>query len=172
MNATSSSNPFVILVAEALNLMHPRFATGRGNAYLPGEAPSGKWREKPFLLELYHQLRHLWDRAVPVQLGLGHLVIQGEPSPADAPDLLFWQLGEGGQPDRRLGAVSLVFLTHPEAVDTDLFRLRWFQREPGYPHAVCVLVGRKADIPASGLPEAAGVTTLFFDTDRWQAVTA
>ena len=63
-----TDDPFRTLVVEALNLTHPRFAAA--------DAPGS------FLREFYHQVRHLWDRAVPVQLGLGHVVVQADP---DAP---------------------------------------------------------------------------------------
>lgn len=85
-------------LVEALNLLHPRFAG-------PDRAA--------FVRELYHQLRRLWDKALPVQLGLGHVLIRSDPD-GDA-DLVFWRLGEGGDPDRRVGAVR-VATVDPDAV--------------------------------------------------------
>lgn len=91
-------DPLLTYLVEALNLVHPRFAG-------PDRAA--------FVREFYHQLRRLWDKALPVQLGLGHVLIRSDPD--GAADLVFWRLGEGGAPDRRLGAVT-VTADHPEAV--------------------------------------------------------
>jgi hypothetical protein len=168
--------PFVLLVAEALNLMHPRFAAAHGLAYTPaeaGEPPAArKARERSFLMEFYHEFRRLWDRAEPVRRGLGHVVVQADPdAPARQPDLLFWTLGENGLPDRRLAAVSLVFRSNPAAAAADLKLLARFRAEPGYPLAVCVLIGPGESGELAGdLPEAGGVTRLEFDTRRWCVV--
>ena len=137
-----TDEPFLTLIIEALNLAHPRFAAA------------------DFGREFYHQFRRLWDKALPVKLGLGHVVLQDDPAlpPGPRPDFLFWQLGENGQPDRRLGAVSF---------GLDAETLAALRTDPGYPHAVRVVVGKDVDAPA-----VAGVTTIGFDTGRWQAVVA
>jgi hypothetical protein len=103
---------------------------------------------------------------VPVQLGLGHVMIQPDPAIVHGPrpDFLFWQLGERGQPDRRLGAVWF-------ASTSDLAELARLRSDPGYPHAVCVIAGKGTDTPPGGHPVVPGVTVVFFDTERW-AVTA
>jgi hypothetical protein len=147
-------DPFIDLIVESLNLTHPRFA---GTA------------ARSFRYEFYHQFRHLWDKALPVQLGLGHVVIQDDPAiPHDPrPDFLFWQVGEKGQPDRRLGAVSLALLSDAPAA---LEQLRQFSADRGSPNAVCVIAGRAAEVLANGLPSAPGVTVVFFDVDRWSAI--
>jgi hypothetical protein len=172
-----SDDAFVDLIVESLNLMHPRFAGATGRS---------------LRFEFYHQFRHLWDKALPVQLGLGHVLIQDDPAIPHGlqPDFLFWQVGEKGQPDRRLGAVSFVSgsdLASLEPLRPDL-GVPWFGSVtevaalarlrsdsgyppcPCYPHAVCVIVGRVAEVPTAGLPSAPGLTVVFFDTDRWQAV--
>lgn len=141
-----TDDPFLTLIVEALNLMHPRFA---------GAAV------RSLRYEFYHQFRHLWDKALPVRLGLGHILIRDEPGAADAPDFLVWQLGEHGQPDRRLAAVSLALL--PDAA-TDLERLRTFAAAHGYSNAVGVVAGRTAD----EWPVVPGVVIVFFDTERWR----
>src|SRR3954447_13999447 len=110
--------------------MHPRFAAG---------GPAS------FRFELYHQLRHLWDRAVPVQLGLGHVLIQADT------DLHFRQLGERGAPDVNLRVVAVATLSD-DTLDDALTRLVRFRKQ-SYPNAVCVIAGRATEIPASGLPE-------------------
>lgn len=171
-----ADHPFLALVVEALNLMHPRFAAAHGLAYPADEADgptaARKERERSYLLEFYHQFRRLWDKALPVQLGLGHVVVQGEPGGAVGrqPDLLFWQLGEHGRPDRRLGAVSVVFLSNAAALSADLSLLSRSRTAPGYPNAVCVFVGREAEIPDTGLPAVDGVMRVFFDVDRRIAI--
>ena len=167
-----ADDPFVTLVVEALNLCHPRFALANGQSYAAdeadGPAAARKDRERPVVLEFYHQFRRLWDKALPVKLGLGHVVIQADHDAPSGrrPDLLFWQLGEHGRPDRRLGAVSVVFLSNPATLAADLALLARYRTTPGYPTAVCVIVGRQADIPADGIPAEEAVTRVFLDTDR------
>jgi hypothetical protein len=163
------SRPLLDLVTEALNLLHPRFAGKGALAYPPAEAESPaaarKEREKPFAREFYHQFRRLWDKALPVRLGLGHLVVQADPNPPPGrqPDLLVWQLGERGDPDRPLAALSFVGSTNPAALDADGAALARF-RAAGYPAAVLVVIG-PADAAA---PD--GVSVLRFDPDRWPVV--
>ena len=163
------NHPFLSLIVEALNLTHPRFALANGREYSPEEAAeppaARKFRERSFLMEFYHEFRRLWDRAVPVQRGLGHVVIQADPEGASrTPDLLFWQLGEQGAPDKRLAALSIAFRSNPDAVTVDQTRLARWHATPGYPLAVSVVVGRvgeKADEPE-------GVTVIEFDIETWQ----
>jgi hypothetical protein len=161
------THPFLDLVTEALNLLHPRFA-GKGDlAYPPADADTPaaarKERERAALREFYHQFRRLWDKALPVRLGLGHLMIQPDALPGRQPDLLVWQLGEAGAPDRRFAAVSLVSGTNPVALDADLVALER-ARAAGYAVVVLVVFGT-ADVVS---PE--GVSMLRFDPDRWQVV--
>ncbi|MBA4187271.1 MAG: hypothetical protein C0467_04550 [Planctomycetaceae bacterium] len=163
--------PFQALVVEALNLMHPRFAAAHGREYTPTEAEdppaSRKTRERSFVMEFYHEFRRMWDKAIPVQRGLGHILVQGDPDAPRQPDLLFWQLGEHGAPDRRFGAVSLVFRSNPAAVAADLKLLARFHSDLGYPHAFCVLIGKATDANPDPVP---GVTIIHFDTEKWQVV--
>ncbi|MFO0797232.1 MAG: hypothetical protein U0804_07120 [Gemmataceae bacterium] len=163
------THPFVELAVEALNQLHPRFA-GKGTlAYPPadadGPAAARKERERPFVREFYHQFRRLWDKALPVRLGLGHVVIQPDPAPPPGrqPDLLVWQLGEHGAADRPLAALSFVSGSNPDAIDADLTTLTRY-RTAGYAVAVLVVVG------ATESPPPDGVTILPFDPDRWQVV--
>jgi hypothetical protein len=169
------TDPFLALLLDALNLMHPRVAAAHGRAYTPDEADeppaARKVRERPFVMEFYHEFRRLWDQAEPVRRGLGHIIIQADPDAGTrTPDLLFWKLGEHGAPDSRLAAVSFAFLTNPGAVAADQALLWRFCDAPGYPRAVSVVVGRSADVGAGGVPKVDGVTTVFFDTDKWQVV--
>jgi hypothetical protein len=169
-----TNDPFLTLIVESLNLMHPRFAAANGREYATaeiGEPPATrKVRERSFLMEFYHEFRRLWDQAFPVELGLGHVIVQGEPDIGSrTPDLLLWQLSEHGQSDRRLGALSVAFLSNPDAMTADQTLLAKFRKTPGYQYAVSVIVGRSTAVPASGLPSADGVTVVFFDVDRWLA---
>jgi hypothetical protein len=164
-------HPFLSLLTEALNLMHPRFATAHGVAYTPAEADeppaARKVKERSFLMEFYAEFRRLWDRAEPVRRGLGHVLVQGDPdAPNRQPDLLFWKLGEQGAPDQRLAAVSLVFATNPVALAADVKLLARF-RDLGYAVAVCVAIGRAAD---GEPPVTDGVAAVRFDTEKWQVV--
>lgn len=168
-----TDHPFLALVAEALNLMHPRFAAAHGRTYTAGEADeppaARKVKERSFLLEFYHEFRRLWDSAAPVRLGLAHVVVQGEPDAGPRqPDLLFWQLGEHGTPDRRLAALSLVFASNPSAVAADQTLLARFRVERGYPVAVCVVIGTEEEWAT--VPPAEGLHVVRFNTDRWTTV--
>lgn len=161
------THPFLDLVTEALNLLHPRFA-GKGElAYPPADADSPaaarKDRERAAVREFYHQFRRLWDKALPVRLGLGHLMVRADALPGRQADLLVWQLGENGAPDRRFAAVSLVSGTNPAALDADLAALGR-ARAAGY--AVVVLVV----FDTANVVSPEGVSILRFDTDRWQVV--
>lgn len=163
------THPFLDLVTEALNQLHPRFAGKGALAYPPAEADgpaaARKERERPLVREFYHQFRRLWDKALPVRLGLGHLVVQPDPAPPPGrqPDLLVWQLGEHGAADRPLAALCVVCETNVDALAADLAALSRY-RAAGYSVAVLVVVGAAA----AGAPE--GVSILRFDPDRWQVV--
>jgi hypothetical protein len=169
------TDPFLAIVIEVLNLMHPRFASAHGLAYSPVEAEeppaARKVRERSIVLEFYHEFRRLWDQAVPVQRGLGHVLIQADPNAGSrSPDLLFWKLGERGESDSRLAAISFAFLTNPQAIAADQALLARYRDNPGYPRAISVILGAHTDIPATGLPATDGVVSLFFDTASWQVI--
>ena len=133
-------------------------------------AAARKFRERSFLMEFYHEFRRLWDKAVPVQRGLGHVVIQADPGAGSrTPDLLFWQLGEHGHPDRRLAAVSIAFGSNPDAVAADQVLLARFRDSPGYPQAVSVVVGRREELSGTVWAGTEGVTRIEFDIEKWQA---
>jgi hypothetical protein len=167
------TDPFLALVVEALNLTHPRFASAGGLVYSTEEAEeppaARKVRERPFVMEFYSEFRRMWDRAEPVRRGLGHVMIQADPATgARTPDLLFWTLGERGAPDSRLAAVSFAFATNHGAVAADQALLAKWRGAPGYPRAVSVIIGRKADVPPEGLSAPDGVVIILFDTEKWQ----
>lgn len=167
------TDPFLQLVVEILNLTHPRFASAGGLVYTPEEADepaaARKARERPFVMEFYSEFRRMWDRAEPVRRGLGHVMIRSDPDAGSrTPDLLFWKLGERGAADSRLAALSVAFVSNPGAVTADQTLLARFRDKPGYPRAVGVVVGRAAELAA--VPNADGVTTILFDSDKWQVV--
>jgi hypothetical protein len=167
------TDPFLALVIDALNLTHPRFAAANGLAYKSEEADeppaARKVRERAFVMEFYHEFRRLWDQADPVRRGLGHVMIQSDPDAGSrTPDLLFWKLGERGLPETRLAAISFAFLTNPSAIAADQTLLAKFRDAPGYPRAVSIVIGRRADLPEAGLQKVDGVATIFFDTEKWQ----
>jgi hypothetical protein len=166
------TDPFLELVTAALNLMHPRFAAAHGVAYSAPEAEeppaARKPRERSFVMEFYHEFRRMWDQAEPVRRGLGHVLIQADPDAGSrTPDLLFWKLGERGAGNERLAAVSLTFLTNPAALAADQALLAKFRDNPGYPRAVSVVIGRRADVQGE-VPSVDGVAVLLFDTEKWQ----
>jgi hypothetical protein len=170
-----TNHPFLSLIVEALNLTHPRFALANGREYRPTEADeppaARKVCERPFLMEFYHEFRRLWDQAVPVQRGLGHVIIQADAEAGSrTPDLLFWQLGEHGNPDRRLGAVSIAFASNPDAIAADQALLARFRATLGYPNAVSIVVGRRAEFAEPGRSAIEGVAVIGFDIEKWQAI--
>ena len=56
------SDPLLELIGTALELMNHTFAP-------PGDTASAN-------LEFYHQFRKLWDRGIPVGMGLGHILLK------------------------------------------------------------------------------------------------
>ena len=167
------TDPFLALLIDALNLTHPRFAAANGLAYTPEEAEeppaARKVRERAFVMEFYSEFRRMWDRAEPVRRGLGHIMLQADPDAGSrTPDLLFWTLGERGAADSRLAALSFAFLTNPGAIAADQTLLARFRDKPGYPRAVSIVIGRKANVPEGGVPKVDGVATIFFDVEKWQ----
>lgn len=78
------------LLRDAVGFMHP--------AFVDATKPTS------VLCEFYHQFRKLWDRGIPVGLGLGHLLVKS----IDAHTLGIHRLGEHGKKDEALAAVSVV----------------------------------------------------------------
>ena len=79
-------DPLRELVTDALGLMNRSFIDA----------------EKPFSVqcEFYHQFRKLWDRGIPVGMGLGHLLVK-----QIAGGLGIVRLGERGAENENLAAV-------------------------------------------------------------------
>lgn len=81
------SDPLLELVHDALTLMNRAFMDITNPASIK--------------CEFYHQFRKLWDRGIPVGLGLGHLLVKH----LDDVTLGIIRLGEGGTSDENLAAV-------------------------------------------------------------------
>ena len=100
-------------------------------------------------MEFYHEFRRLWDKAVPVQRGLGHVMHPGRPGGRSrTPDLLFWQLGET-RPARstsrrgRRSRSPIEPRRSGRGPDTRCARIRI---DLGYPVTVSVVVGKREAI--------------------------
>ena len=81
------NEPLKELIASALELMNHSFAP-------PGNAASAR-------LEFYHQFRKLWDRGIPVGMGLGHLLIR-----TDGEFLAIERIGEKGIAGEQLALIA------------------------------------------------------------------
>ncbi len=76
------TDPLHELVSNAIDLMNPSFV---------GADPR---------FEFFHQFRKLWDRGIPVGMGLGHLLLK-----ASDGGFHIIRLGEQGRTDELLAAV-------------------------------------------------------------------
>jgi hypothetical protein len=81
------TDPLRELIGTALELMNHSFAP-------PGDVASAR-------LEFYHQFRKLWDRGIPVGMGLGHLLLK-----ADGECLRIERIGEQGVVGATLAVIS------------------------------------------------------------------
>jgi hypothetical protein len=81
------TNPLHELIDTALELMNHSFAP-------PGDPAAAR-------LEFYHQFRKLWDRGIPVGMGLGHLLLKVE-----GESLVVERIAEKGQPGQRLAIIA------------------------------------------------------------------
>ena len=78
--------PLRELIDTALDLMNHSFAP-------PGDAAAAR-------MEFYHQFRKLWDRGIPVGMGLGHLLLKTE-----GELLVIERIAEKEQPGQRLTVI-------------------------------------------------------------------
>lgn len=81
------NEPLLELISSALELMNHSFSP-------PGNAASAR-------LEFYHQFRKLWDRGIPVGMGLGHLLVR-----ADGEFLIIERIGEKGIAGEQLALIA------------------------------------------------------------------
>ena len=135
-------------------------------------APLTADETKPPLVGVIMGSKSDWETMRHAVIALEELGVPHEVRVVSAhrtPDLLFWKLGERGAPDTRLAAVSFAFATNPGAVASDRALLARFRDTPGYPRAISVVIGRRAELPPDGLPKNEGVAVIFFDTEKWQA---
>jgi hypothetical protein len=84
------TDPLLELLTDVAGLMHPAFTDAANPASVK--------------CEFYHQFRKLWDRGIPVGMGLGHLLVKH----LDDQTLGIVRLGEGGRPNENLAAVRFV----------------------------------------------------------------
>lgn len=81
------NDPLLQLICDALGLMNRAFVDPAKPALA--------------MCEFYHQFRKLWDRGIPVGMGLGHLLVK----PLDGAALGIHRLGEQGHADEALAAI-------------------------------------------------------------------
>ncbi len=133
---STANEPLLELIADSLTLMNRSFTRVddlRSYAY-----------------EFYHQFRKMWDRGIPVGMGLGHITMKPLEA-SDRPAFLIERLGEKGQPARMLATVE--FLTE--------------KLSPMLPTIACeyeiaIVVGTTDTTPSPA-------TTILFDIDHWTA---
>lgn len=153
-----TDDPFLQLVCDALELMSRPFASRRS--------------ELSFALEFYHQFRKLWDRGIPVGMGLGHLLLRSA-VPGDFADpaplaLLVDRLGENGRSDERLAVIE--FCAVPFEAGGRLAAVAGRAAEATINRAVLVAVGTAEEFSDSTADSALPETVVIrFDPARWTA---
>ncbi|QEL15389.1 hypothetical protein [Limnoglobus roseus] len=113
-----SADPLFELLGMALELMHKPFL-------VPGDPRSAE-------LEFYHQFRKLWDRGIPVGLGLGHILLHPTPDGM----LRIDRLAEKGQPAECLALIAFTAAEFPPTACRHRVRIaptgdRWQIQNPG-----------------------------------------
>ena len=144
-----TDDPFLQLVCDALGLMNRAFTD-------PADRHS-------YAAEFYHQFRKMWDRGIPVGMGLGHLILTAK---ADG-ELFAYRHGENGRPHQPVAVIHFWGKTPPDYVgyvtgDLDA-HLRHRKQELGCPVAVAVDL---TDPDPQAIPSDEYVT-LRFDPARW-----
>lgn len=112
------TDPLFELIGTALELMHRPFL-------VPGDPRSAE-------LEFYHQFRKLWDRGIPVGLGLGHVLLK--PTPEGI--LRIDRMAEKGQPAECLAVIAFGAEAFPPLESRHRIRIactadRWQLQPPG-----------------------------------------
>jgi hypothetical protein len=110
-----TDDPFLELVHHTLDLMNGAFLR-RGDPYT-------------YAHEFYHQFRKLWDRGIPVGMGLGHLLIFGETEAS----LVVVRRPDGGGPDEPIAAIEF-------GSRAAVARLAFVKQTVGYRYALAILV--------------------------------
>jgi hypothetical protein len=138
-------DPFLQLVCDALGLMNPAF-TDPQVGFL-------------YSYEFYHQFRKLWDRGIPVGMGLGHLIVRY----SLWADIAVYRLGEGGRQDEPLAGIRF---SHPTGLEKVADGTATVLSTPhNFRYAIVILYGRRDPLP----PLPAGVTLIQFDPECWTA---
>src|SRR5687767_14679885 len=133
-----TDDPFLELVCDALGLMNR--ACINLNTTLGSESvePSGIgiMCEELVAHEFYHQFRKMWDRGIPVGIGLGHLIFRHVCPLSFGID----RLGEGGLPNGSYAVFD--FIPSGEYDHVGFRALELMGRQFGYRYPVAVVVGR------------------------------
>jgi|GEM_PF-5010609 len=136
---SNANEPLLELIADSLTLMNRSFTRVDDL--------------RSYACEFYHQFRKMWDRGIPVGMGLGHITMKPMAA-SDRPAFLIERLAEKGQPARMLATVE--FLTAKQT--------------PMLPTIACeyeitIVVATTDMVPSST------ATTIVFDIDLWTAKT-
>jgi len=147
-------DPFLQLVCDALGLMSRPFTD-------PGDRQS-------YACEFYHQFRKLWDRGIPVGMGLGHILLRGRAGG----EFFAHRLGENGRPAEPLAVIAFVRPSEGSGTESEpllpaLDRLSSRKVELCCPTAIAVMIGSRSGLTA--LPSRPDITFVLFDTERWTA---
>ncbi len=130
---STANEPLLELIADSLTLMNRSFTRVDDL--------------RSYACEFYHQFRKMWDRGIPVGMGLGHITMKPM---AASHAFLIERLAEKGQPARMLATVE--FLT---AKQTPMLPTIACEYE------IAIVVGTTDATPSP--------TTIFFDVELWTA---
>ena len=134
---STATEPLLELIADSLTLMNRSFTRVDDL--------------RSYACEFYHQFRKMWDRGIPVGMGLGHITMKPIAA-SDLPAFLIERLSEKGQPSRMLATVE--FLT---AKQTPMLPTIACEYE------IAIIVGATDTIPLSSS------ITIVFNIDLWTA---
>lgn len=134
---STATEPLLELIADSLTLMNRSFTRVDDL--------------RSYACEFYHQFRKMWDRGIPVGMGLGHITMKPIAA-SDLPAFLIERLAEKGQPARMLATVE--FLT---AKQTPMLPTIACEYE------IAIIVGATDTIPS---PSS---MTIVFDIELWTA---
>jgi hypothetical protein len=146
-----TDDPLMQLICDALGLMN--------RAFVDLQEPASVERE------FYHQFRKLWDRGIPVGMGLGHLVVRGGPLGLDVV-----RLGENGKADESLTTIGFAPARSSSHVAAFPARVLAEAKErTSYPFPlILIFFGTTLDL-ASEPGSPTGLAVIRFDTKRWTA---
>ena len=132
---STANEPLLELIADSLTLMNRSFTRVDDL--------------RSYACEFYHQFRKMWDRGIPVGMGLGHITMKPLEA-SDRPAFLIERLAEKGQPARMLATVEFLSAKQTPMLPTIACE-----------YEIAIIVGTTDTTPSP--------TTIFFDTDQWTA---